>query len=936
MDRGAHFHRTDLQVHSPRDQAWTGPNCVSADQRKAYAASLIQTCRARGLDAIAVSDHHDLLFVRYVRQAARLERTPDGDPMPKDRQIVVFPAIELTLNVPCQAIVVFDAEFPEDLFPLTLNALAIVPSPDTDAKTAGTKRLDHITTLEQLHEELDKHTFLKGRYIVLPNVSDSGAATLLRKGNNGKYVSMPCVGGYLDGSYEKLGKGNRTICAGKDAAWGNKRIALFQTSDSRRDDHKHLGEHSTWIKWAVPTAEALRQACLAQESRVSQTVPDIPNTAITYLSVSGSLFLGPINVEFNPQYNALIGGRGTGKSTILEYLRWALCDQLPDLSGEEDLPNYQLRRSSLIEKTLKAQNASVEVGFTVNGIPHVIRRNSATQELLLKVGDGEFSECKESDVRTLLPIQAYSQKQLSNVSVRLEELSRFIEAPIRGELDDLKRRFDRNAVESRQIYATIVRKRNLQRQINRDELQLNSLIEQAESIRKSLGGLSEEDQKLLDEKPRFDQADEVVDTHLRDLEQLRSAVDTLTTSLADLPSDDPASISELPKAELLKKLKASIAKVLAEAKKGAAGLSKIVDGVIDDEGVLRGETSTLVDRWTAERDKFNASYEEAKSRASTHQTRLNELAALEKRIATLRATISKSRKELAGLGKPEQRFSELREAWVQLHKDRHSALDKECINLTTRSKGEIRARLHPSGDLGALLERLKTAMSGSGTRRDRLEKLTAHIANAEDPFAAWTTLLDELESLASYDPEEGEKALPKTPTLRSCGLVTADITKIAAHMTEENWLPLALSQFADQPSFEYRIREKEYIPFENASAGQQATSLLKALLNQAGPPLIIDQPEEDLDNPVILEVVEQIWNAKSVRQLIFSSHNANLVVNGDAELVIWCDHRKAGDHSRGQVSGQGAIDVPDICMAIKKVMEGGEAAFNLRRAKYGF
>ena len=91
-----------------------------------------------------------------------------------------------------------------------------------------------------------------------------------------------------------------------------------------------------------------------------------------------------------------------------------------------------------------------------------------------------------------------------------------------------------------------------------------------------------------------------------------------------------------------------------------------------------------------------------------------------------------------------------------------------------------------------------------------------------------------------------------------------------------------------------------------------------------------------MDNPVVLEVVEQIWDAKNGRQLIFTSHNANLVVNGDAELVVWCDHRIAGDHSAGKVEGEGAIDIPRICDAIKQVMEGGEKAFKLRKDKYGF
>lgn len=113
-------------------------------------------------------------------------------------------------------------------------------------------------------------------------------------------------------------------------------------------------------------------------------------------------------------------------------------------------------------------------------------------------------------------------------------------------------------------------------------------------------------------------------------------------------------------------------------------------------------------------------------------------------------------------------------------------------------------------------------------------------------------------------------------------------------------------------------------------------ALLKTLLNQAGPPLIIDQAEEDLDNPVMLQIVEQAWQAKQKGQLIFASHNANLVVNGDAELVVWCDHRAAADQSRGTIAGEGATDVPEIRDAIKRIMEGGEAAFNLRKEKYGF
>jgi len=274
-DRGAHFFRCDLQVHTPRDRNWTGADAVSDESRLAYARRLVQACRDRGLQGIAITDHHDMAFVRYVRQAAAEETDASGKALPRDRQLVVFPGMELTLGVPCQALLLFDAALPDDLFPLALNALAIAPSPATGAKSAEVQRLNHIQSLKQLKEELDKHAYLRDRYIIFPNVSE-GKFSLLRTGQAGKYIEMPCVGGFVDGSIDKLGQGNREIIAGKTKEWGNKRIACFQTSDSRHEDHRELGNVSTWIKWARPTAEALRQACLAQESRVSQAAPLLP------------------------------------------------------------------------------------------------------------------------------------------------------------------------------------------------------------------------------------------------------------------------------------------------------------------------------------------------------------------------------------------------------------------------------------------------------------------------------------------------------------------------------------------------------------------------------------------------------------------------------------------------------------------------------------
>jgi chromosome segregation protein len=111
---------------------------------------------------------------------------------------------------------------------------------------------------------------------------------------------------------------------------------------------------------------------------------------------------------------------------------------------------------------------------------------------------------------------------------------------------------------------------------------------------------------------------------------------------------------------------------------------------------------------------------------------------------------------------------------------------------------------------------------------------------------------------------------------------------------------------------------------------------LTILLNQDGLPLIIDQPEDDIDNKSIKNIIEAIWKAKHKRQIIFASHNANIVVNGDAELVICCDYIENMSQTKGHIKLQGAIDEFVIKEEITDIMEGGERAFKLRKEKYGF
>src|ERR1035441_8130541 len=175
MDKGAHFYKCDFQVHTPRDPNWTGADATSDADRKAYAEELILSCRQKGLGAIAVTDHHDFAFFPYIKKAAHDELDNQGQPVPANERIVVFPGMELTLTAPnCQALLILDADFPENLLPSVLTALSITQAPSTDTKNFQVTRIPQsvVSDLANLYEKLNSHAHLRGHFIVFPNVSE--------------------------------------------------------------------------------------------------------------------------------------------------------------------------------------------------------------------------------------------------------------------------------------------------------------------------------------------------------------------------------------------------------------------------------------------------------------------------------------------------------------------------------------------------------------------------------------------------------------------------------------------------------------------------------------------------------------------------------------------------------------------------------------------
>jgi len=928
MDQGAHFYKADLQVHSPRDANWDGDDATTDEERSKYSRDFIAACRSCGLKAVAITDHHDVAFFRHIRDAARTETDAQGKPLAFGERLVVFPGMELTLGIPCQALLIFDSDLPIEFLSLAPTALGLTPADSVASKAAAVKKLDIMSFID-LYAALDKLEPLRGRYIVFPHVADGGYKTLIRKDFEKHYISMPCVGGYVDGQLPKEPRsaGMRSITSGQDKNWGNKAIGMFQTSDSRSRTFGKLGVHATWVKWALPRAEALRQACLAPRSRISQIEPELPSIHIIQIEVSNSKFMGPFSIELNPQYTAFIGGRGTGKSSILEYLRWALCDQ-PPASTDDDLPDFQQRRMSLIEKTLRAVDATVQVAVFVNGTEHTIRRH-VDGGILLKIGTDEFRPATEGEIRSLVPLQAYSQKQLSSVGIKGDELRRFVHLPIQGELHALRSKLSDVATRIRAAHDALREHRRLSKENAVARTELKSIEQQLTSLRKGLKGVTEADRALLAAQPSWTEEQRVVERWrsevsqiTTDLRDFRARIQRLPSPLGEAKVHDPARMAEME--NLLRKVFQEFDIHLAAAERAIAGSSSTRDQ-LKIAAKARDEAF--------ENNKNN--YAETKGRAAESETALKQISELERRQVELVEVLAGRDRRIAELGEPEIRYEELQQEWRAAHTERTGLLDEQCRKLGELSTGLLKATVQRGLGTAHIAIGLKELVKGTKMRTEKFDQLLQTVMAEADPLLAWLEVVRELRALSEVD-EVGSAVLPSCPRLGSALVAENDRRKMAERLAIRGWADFATFEVEDVPRFDYRAREAEYIGFSDASAGQQATALMFVLLNQDGPPLVIDQPEDDLDNHVIKDIVEQVWLAKSKRQIIFASHNANLVVNGDAELVVCCDYRKAGDQSVGTIKIQGAIDVDQVRNEIATVMEGGREAFTLRKEKYGF
>ena len=615
------------------------------------------------------------------------------------------------------------------------------------------------------------------------------------------------------------------------------------------------------------------------------------------IEISGG-FLPGLSVNLPQGLTCIIGPRGSGKSTLAEAVRFALC-------GASSAPKHSL---DLIQANL-AGGALVTITGMADGSNRYTIKRALKQTPVLLTSDGRTINTVDLDRGTFLPLDAYSSLEIEAIADEVLGEKR------RNLLDELRSEQMRDiqlslAESARALEANADRIRAAQRTIS----DLTEQMEELGDVRARLSALPASDrdstadfvqlsrQQQLNQREigRLDAADRDLSKLEQTLEQLRKEAKSMFAArLAEEQSANAAALRRFDD-----QLKASLGPV-------EKSLSAVQHRIRDAQGTLAQARQTMAEIHAGQGGELARLNE--LNQAASEQARLR--AALEQQVGKLeglehqRAEANQELKTLL-----EQRGS-LKTSHILMRDQISSMRDEVASELQHEAGQRVRIRVLRNADHLAYQQMLADALKGARVRNQndimatlmqlRPEQL-AQIIQSND--------LDSFEELTHLGNERSRKILDSF---------------------REAIDPLALEVTAieDRIGIELNVATKGQPHFKDASdlsRGQKCTALLPILLARRDNPLIIDQPEDNLDNHFIFEtVVNAVQRLKRRRQMIFITHNANIPVLAEAELVLVLN----SDGRVGAIEKSGSVD--ECREQIIDLLEGGREAFELRSKRYG-
>ncbi|HEM7582929.1 TPA: DNA repair protein, partial [Serratia marcescens] len=842
-----------------------------------YNQQLLNAALEAGIEIIGLADHGSVDGIDSIRTLFN------------QHGIVVFPGFEIASSEKIHFVCLFDESKSAQELERILGSLRLLDPQDG----VRPSRL----SAEQLIDEVN----LQGGFIFAAHCTNDNG--LLKIGQmNHVWQHQGLLAAQIPGSIEDLrGVENdfyRKVFLNKDANYKREReMAAINAADvAKPDDIKSPGA-SCLIKMTKPCFASFKQAFLDAGSRVrlNSDKPENYASAIERIRFVGG-YLDGVDIELSDHLNAVIGGRGTGKSTLLECIRYAF-------ALEPKTQNALKQHKSVIDTNLGKERGLVEITLrsaVLHGRKFTVSRKYGNQPVVVDE-QGNISPYHPTD---LLPgIELYGQNEIYEMTRDEHSRNQLIERFLEGEHEQFDADIAKVLAKLKENRESIKRALSQKDDIEAEVERLPKLLDQAKQYQ-ALG--IEEKLKIIPKLEKEKQLKARVD---EDVTRVKDAIEALKDSLPDTVFLSDSALDGLPHADLLRQQRV----VLDALKTGVQqALVQLEQLALNADTQLAPLKQALLEKQQTEEQNLERAFKDIPaSQGKTGRQIGAEYQTLLKQIEQIRpkqTTLQNRQLQIDEL------YSQRKKLLLELDQHtsaRATSILKSVKRLTRKLEQKVRLTLQPEGNRQAFVDFLSgCSLEGVGPKR-----------------LAWVLDGDFSPSNLAATIRQGE-----TELAQNFG-VTGTVITALTRLPEIKLLELEELQLPDTMAIELNVthgeREAVFRPIDDLSTGQQCTAVLHLLLLDNQDPLILDQPEDNLDNAFIAErIVAELRRAKLSRQFLFATHNANIPVFGDAE---WIGVLSVED-SKGMIlpEQQGAIDVPKVQELAADILEGGKSAFNQR------
>jgi len=874
---GLIYRKIDLHIHTPASKCFDDKSVIPED--------IIKKAVDEKLDAIAITDHNTGEWVDKIKKASK-------------NKLIIFPGVEISVlggKRGVHIIGIFD-------------------------KFKTTKHIENL--LGDLKIKADKYGKEDAYTDKTPNqvidiISEHGGMAIMAHVNSAKGV----MGGIEGNPRTEIIKNKNLIAAeatdfdkidkikmkrrivdlldGKHPEY--RKLAVYQASDnpSRTKEGKHslegIGSRFTYFKLDEISFEGLRQCFCDPDVRIRQKdeleIKKFPK--ITFMKASQG-FLENQKIYFNEGLNSIVGGKGVGKSLVVEFLRFAIDQFSKDNSILKDHENKLEKRLGPFGK--------ITVEFELeSGERYQVMRTYDGVNNKIECINLDTNELYEGDIPALFPILVYSQNEVIKIAedekAQLRLIDSFIDsiAYIKN-IQSLSREL---AKKDKELAKSI----KASSEVASNKKEFSTINEQIKNINRVLKN------KLFDEMKLWERKKTTYEKYISFHDDLIQKIDQIISDFTD-EIIKPGISKELSKYLQIRK-----AEQLSEESynKVVSSMNKVKIEIIQNKEKI----SESFNKWIPEFEKKLKQYENMLKKSGGDKRKLeSERRKLEIKKEEIEKELERYTKQLEKLNEVKKSrdslLDELEEVYYVYYEIRKQKFD----DLTSQSNGKLKLELKHAANRDRFKEELLTLKKGSRIRDADIEKVSQNIMPREFIDLIIDNNYDSLVEKADLAYENAKKLID---TLNSKEALE-DILTMSHSVYPE-----------DIPSIEFKKEDGNHYHISELSVGQKCTALLIIALSEGTRPIIIDQPEDSLDNPSVYEdVVLKLRAGKEKRQFILTTHNSSVGVASDSDKFIILKSTAI----QGNVECLGAIDRPKVRSEIIDHLEGGPDPYKLKSKKY--